>query len=113
MVKKGADCLLEGNNANGSDLFDELVKFDWDSKGLMYGQVRNKHARYHLSWGDDPQEPNYEEGKCRIVAWKDSPLLNETRNKLSKYFSEGKELSVEGNYYYDVNKCGIGFHGDS
>ena len=23
------------------------------------------------------------------------------------------ELAAEGNYYFDVTKCGIGFHGDS
>ena len=25
---------------------------------------------------------------------------------------KAKELACEGNYYYDVSKCGIGFHGD-
>ena len=25
---------------------------------------------------------------------------------------KAKEMACEGNYYYDVSKCGIGFHGD-
>ena len=35
------------------------------------------------------------------------------RNQLSSYLPNGSDLAAEGNYYYDVNKCGIGFHGDA
>ena len=52
VIKKGVDCLLEGTNANGMDLYEELSKLDWDKKGQMYGKVVNKHARYNLSFHD-------------------------------------------------------------
>jgi len=41
------------------------------------------------------------------------PLLNVLRKNLDTYIPNGSELQAEGNYYYDVNKCGIGFHGDA
>jgi hypothetical protein len=41
-------------------------------------------------------------------------LLSKIRNFLPDFLGEkAKDLMVEGNYYYDVDKCGIGFHGDS
>lgn len=55
MVKKGTDCLLEGTNANGRDLFEELVKLQWDQKAFMYGKVVNKHARHNLCFDDEGQ----------------------------------------------------------
>ena len=113
VVKRGVDCLLEGTNANGRDLYEELAKHDWDSKAFMYGRVVNKHARHNLCFDEEGQVPDYESGKGRVVAWSDSPLLREVRNQLSTFISKGSELAAEGNYYYDVNKCGIGFHGDA
>jgi hypothetical protein len=36
------------------------------------------------------------------------------RYNLGEIFGkQASNLEVEGNYYYDVKKCGIGFHGDS
>jgi hypothetical protein len=48
-----------------------------------------------------------------VVAWENVPLLSTLRKNLGKYFKGAEELAAEGNYYYDVKKCGIGFHGDS
>ena len=41
------------------------------------------------------------------------PLLKQLRLALGKYLKEAETLAGEGNYYYDVEKCGIGFHGDA
>lgn len=80
----------------------------------MYGHVVNKHARHNLCFGEDNQEPYYEEGKGRIVAFKDVALLNHMRAVLPETIGEkGRDLVAEGNYYYDISKCGIGWHGDS
>ena len=41
------------------------------------------------------------------------PYLTKIRRELPDFVGEkAKELACEGNYYYDVSKCGIGFHGD-
>jgi len=42
------------------------------------------------------------------------PLLSNVRDKLVEIIGKpAKGLVAEGNYYYDINKCGIGFHGDA
>jgi hypothetical protein len=47
------------------------------------------------------------------VPWTAVPLLGELKKSMDEYIPKGSELQAEGNYYYDVKKCGIGFHGDS
>src|ERR1700743_588731 len=80
----------------------------------MYGRVVNKNAGHNLCFADYSREPNYEEGKGRIVNFADIPLTNIIRNKLPLFFGvKAENLVGEGNYYYDIKKCGIGFHGDS
>ena len=84
-------------------LYDELKILDWDKKAYMYGRVVNKHARYNLCFSNFNQEPDYINSKGRIIKINDViSLLPHCDN-----------LEVEGNYYYDINNCGIGFHGDS
>jgi len=95
-------------------LFKELEELNWDTKVKMYGRVCNKHARYNLCFGDENQEPDYENGKGRVISFADVDLLRLIREKLSMFLGEkGENLMAEGNYYYDSNKCGIGFHGDA
>lgn len=49
-----------------------------------------------------------------MIDFKELPLLNKLRDNLQKYFGKlSEKLLAEGNYYYDSNNCGIGFHGDS
>jgi hypothetical protein len=58
------------------------------------------------------QEPDYANGKGRIVPYNEVPILSKVLDGLSSVLGEN-ELVVEGNYYYDITKCGIGFHGDA
>ena len=111
IIHQGIDYLL-GPKHNATDLFNEQVSLEWDYKAMMYGRVVNKHARHNLCFGADKQEPNYESGKGRIIAFDDVPLLKKVKSKLSAILKE-TNLVVEGNHYYDITKCGIGFHGDS
>ena len=42
------------------------------------------------------------------------PITKIVMEKFVEYFGEkAGNLKGEGNYYYDVKTCGIGFHGDS
>lgn len=112
IIKKGIDYILKNNNAN--ELFTELKSLNWDTKAYMYGRVVNKIARHNICFGDNNQKPDYQAGKGRIIAFNKVPLLKAVKNKLSKILGPiGEYLVAEGNYYYNVNKCGIGFHGDS
>ena len=91
----------------------EQKALNWDKKAKIYGRVVNKQARWNLCYDDKPSEPDYEIGKGRVIALNDVPKLNSLREKIKEYFGpKAQDLKVEGNYY-DVRKCGIGFHGDS
>lgn len=94
-------------------LFEEQKTYEWDTKALMKGQVKNKVARHNVCYNDVAQEPDYINGKGRIIPWQQVPLLNELRSTLPDYIGiKAKELIGEGNRYYDTKKCSISFHGD-
>lgn len=95
------------------ELFKEHTDLPVDKKALMRGRVVNKHARHNLCFSEMSQEPDYENGKGRIVKFEDVPLTNIIRTRLPDLVGEkSMNLQAEGNYYYDNSKCGIGFHGD-
>jgi hypothetical protein len=98
-----------------TDMWSELVNLDWDRKAFMRGRVVNKHARWNLCFSNFDQEPEYESGKGRVIDWNRLPCLVEYRNKFREVFTNSKadNLEAEGNYYYNPNKCYIGYHGDS
>jgi alkylated DNA repair dioxygenase AlkB len=109
IVRKGVKTF-----ANPNEMWQEAKDLEWDTKAKMRGRVVNKRARYNLCFGFTSQEPDYANGKGRIVALKDVPMLNEVHTHLSEVLDEaGTHLFVEGNLYYDTRNCGIGYHGDS
>jgi hypothetical protein len=112
-VKNAVNALLD--DENGKDLlFKEQDELEKDTKAFMYGRVVNKHARHNLCFGETHQMPNYEEGMGTVYAFDEVPLLKKIRCGLGEIIGEkGINLQAEGNYYYDVKKCGIGFHGDT
>lgn len=116
IVRHGVDALLSDlpETKTSNDLFEEQSQLDTDKKALMRGKVFNKLARHNLCFDENAQEPNYEQGKGRIIAYHQVPLTAHIRNRLPHYLgAKADMLKAEGNYYYDVKKCGIGFHGDS
>lgn len=95
-------------------LFKEQDQLNKDKHALMKGRVCNKKARWNLCFSNYDQEPNYELGKGTVVNFNRTPLLNELRNKLPWVFgNKAYNLNAEGNYYYDLNQCYIGYHGDA
>jgi|SRR5579872_1583069 len=80
----------------------------------MRGRVVNKLARHNLCFSEESQEPDYCSGKGRIIPYRDVPNLHELLLQLPKIFGpKSKNLVTEANYYYDITKNGIRFHGDS
>lgn len=97
-----------------ADLFQEQEVLEKDKKALMRGRVVNKKARHNLCFAEEAQEAEYEKGKGTIVAFDSVPLLKKVRETLPEIMGEkARNLYIEGNYYYDLNKCYINFHGDS
>lgn len=113
VIRNGVNLLL-GADDGAAKLFAEQAALNVDRHAFMYGRVVNKHARWNLCFDDFDQEPSYAEGKGRVIAFNKTPLTNQLHGKLEEFFgSKAAGLKGEGNYYYDINKCGIGFHGDS
>jgi hypothetical protein len=108
VIRKGVQHIL---GSTTKELIEENDRLDKDKKALMRGRVVNKHARWNLCFGDEDQEPAYEDGRGRVVAWHHIPLMQRIRSKIAEW-TEDVELNAEANYYYDISKCGIGFHGD-
>lgn len=114
VLRDGVHALLSRAGYSKEDLFKEQAALNVDKKAYMYGRIVNKHARWNLCFDEEGQEPDYAAGKGRIVAYKDLPVTKYLKEVLPKYFgTKADGLKCEANYYYDVAKCGIGFHGDS
>lgn len=109
VIRRGVEAFTSADS-----LFKEQLNLNWDKKVFMYGRVVNKNARYNLCYGDKAQEPDYENKKGRIVAWNDIPFTNTIRNGLPSFVGEkAKNMECEGNYYYNIKQCFIGWHGDA
>ena len=93
-------------------LFAEQRSFEWDTKAFMYGRVVNKHARHNVCFNHLDQEPDYENKKGRVISFEHAPLMTELKEAIEALIGV-ENLIVEGNRYYDVSKCGIGYHGDT
>lgn len=113
IIRNGVDTILSSENKTKKDFFEEQTNLTWDTTAKMRGRVVNKRARYNLCFAKTSQEADIENGQGTVVAFKDVPCLNIVRKKLSEILDKCKGLVAEGNLYYDTEKCGIGFHGDS
>lgn len=114
LIAKSAVDYLIGHDYDSTDFFNEQTKLHWDSKAFMYGRVVNKLARHNLCFGPESQEPDYESAKGTIISFEQVPILSKFIEILPKILGpKGDEMVAEGNYYYDITKCGIGYHGDS
>ena len=96
------------------DLIHELESYEWDAKyyDTRRQKVLNKLARTNVCYGDTHQNPDYEHKRGTIIAWDESPLVFRIKKFIETLMNE-KDLIVEGNKYHDVNKNGIGAHGDA
>ena len=111
VIRNGVEALT-GSSAD--DLYQEQKKLAKDTQAFMYGHVVNKHARHNLCFADISQPPNYQNKQGTIIAFKDVQLLNHIRNILPDTIGQkAEQLVAEGNYYYNPEICGIGWHGDS
>jgi hypothetical protein len=111
VIRNGLDTLFD---VSLESFTAELTAIDWDKKAFMYGRVVNKYARWNLCFAETAREPDYEQKLGRIVAFDSIPGLSTIRNAIPAFFGEHLQgIVAEGNYYYDLKKTGIGFHGDA
>lgn len=106
----GMHALVNDINALTREAFD----MPFDTKALMRGSVKNKHARHNNCISDESQAPNYSLGRGTVVSFASLPYCASLRVKLPEIFGpKAENLFAESNLYYDLSKCGIGLHGDT
>jgi len=113
LVARDAINVLLNDECAADKMYIEQSGLSYDSKAKMRGRVVNKKARFNLCFGDEHQEADYDNGKGTIFAFEEVPLLMKLREMLGEMLPNAKNLNAEGNYYYDVSACGIGYHGDA
>lgn len=114
VVKRGISGLLDGTGFGVDDLMFEQNQLDKDKKAFMRGKVVNKKARYNLCFSDFDQQSDFANKKGTIIDFARLPVLNSMRIAIATMDNNPKlaNLQCEGNYYYDIKKTYIGFHGD-
>lgn len=116
LIRKDARLLvIKKAITNASELYKEQLQFPRDTKALMYGRVVNKRARHNLCFSDFDQVADYANGKGTVINFTRTPLLAAIRKALPKITGLDKlaGLQCEANYYYDISKTYIGWHGDT
>lgn len=95
-------------------LWNELRALVYDKHALMYGSVKQKHARHNLCFCPFDQGANYNAGEGTVVGFNHLPILSHVRQYLPTLLNaKATNLVGEANHYYDIGKCGIGAHGDA
>jgi len=91
----------------------DKIESRYNRTELMRGRVKRLQARYKICIWEEDQEPDIAAGKGTIVAFDSVPLLKAMQRGIGTLFPRLDGCPAEGNLYYDLDKCGIGFHGDS
>ena len=110
VVRQGLEALVPSPN-DVDAFYEEQKALEKDRQALMYGRVVNKHARHNLCFADVGHAADIAHGQGTVVAFGSVPLLAHVRDSIEDL--TGHRLVAEGNYYYDIQKCGIGYHGDA
>lgn len=100
-----------------ADIRDEIFKEElWDKKYYCTRRrkVLNKLARWNNVICDIDRDPDYENKKGSLVSWDRVGCLKLVKEYIESVGGEkAKNFVCEGNYYYNLKKTGIGFHGDA
>ena len=96
------------------DLYNILITKDWDRKyyDIRRKKVLNKHARANVCFGEEEAQADFENKKGTIYSYSSIPKLQETKLYLENLINDSN-LQCEGNLYDNIEKNGIGWHGDT
>jgi len=112
--KKPELLIIRNAIENHSKIFTELNTLEWDAQyfDTRRKKVLNKHARTNLCFSDYSQTADFENKKGTIINYEKVPQLSIVKNLLLKSINENR-FECEGNYYKNIHKNGIGWHGDA
>ena len=112
VIRGGVDKLCGDGTAVA--MFVEQKALHYDRQKWMRGRVVTSHARWNLCLDETGQDADLEAGKGTVVSYGSVPVTMSLAEGFGEVFGKKAEgLKGEGNYYYDIDKCGIGFHGDA
>lgn len=96
------------------NLYESLININWDRKYYdnRRQKVLNKHARANLCFGHTHSDADFENKKGTIVAYSSIANLDVLKNNVEGLLNDSN-LQCEGNLYDDIEKNGIGWHGDA
>lgn len=111
IIKKGTDYLYSDLSEK---LYEEHISLQYDKHyyDTRRNKVLNKLARWNLCFDVIGQEADYQNKKGTVVCYNNVPYTNILKDKISHLIGD-HDLKLEANYYYDLNKTGIGYHGDT
>ena len=112
--KKPELLIIRNAIENHSQIFAELSNLEWDAQyfDTRRQRVLNKHARTNVCFSHYSQSADYENKKGTIINYNQVPQLSIAKNLLMRLSNE-QSLECEGNNYNNINKNGIGWHGDA
>ena len=84
------DAVTTNPGEEADQIYEELMGFEWDTKyyDSRRKKVLNKHARSNLCFDQEDQEPDYEQGKGRIISWDRMPKLSKVKTYIAQLFGE-------------------------
>jgi hypothetical protein len=109
IIRKGVEKLVSLDDIKAEQFSLEPDTRYWDTRRK---KVLNKHARGNLCFSKEGHPADYENKQGTVIAYDDVHHTNILKCKIEEIFGE-ESLECEGNYYYDITKTGIGFHGDA
>ena len=111
------DCIRKMLEIDSLDeIKKELDSFEWDNKywDSRFKKIMNKLARENVCFDEESSDPDIANGKGTIIGYDRVKLVNLFRTKLVNILGDkANNMVCEGNKYYNIEKCGIGWHGDS
>ena len=117
VIRNVLDSILKEGGKSIEDMYTEIFKDElWDKKYWCRRRTRvlNKLARWNNVICDIDREADYENKKGKLISWDRVSCLNLVKQFIEKIGdSKMKGFVCEGNYYYNLKKTGIGFHGDA
>lgn len=121
VARNAIDVIGESIGKNTKDMLKEQLTYKWDTKTYSRKHkssasqgVVEKRARHNVCYAEVGQEPDILNKKGTVIPFNQLPFMNHIREELPKFLgSKGKDLLAEGNKYYNIKSCGIGFHGDT
>lgn len=110
-------CFAEEEQKNNLDKLNDLLgtnKEPTETRKETVKNMKENNAYFKENeFGKSPPHPDLV-AKGTIYKFADLPLTNKIRETLPTLFGEkARNLLAEGNYYFDLEKTGIGFHGDA